>query len=86
MDGENVCPNIQEPSGLPAPGTLMVDTSRADRVGEFRGTAGPYWSLRPVGGGAEWEADPRHLRPALLMEQLRARTARLNARSRGEVL
>ncbi|CAM5228686.1 hypothetical protein SCALM49S_03723 [Streptomyces californicus] len=54
--------------------------------GEFRGVAGPYWSLRPVGGGTEWEAEPQRVRPALLMEQLRARTARLNARSRGEVL
>ncbi|MFB8143881.1 MULTISPECIES: hypothetical protein [Streptomyces] len=86
MYGENLCPNNQEPPDLPAPGTLMVDTSRADRVGEFRGVAGPYWSLRPVGGGAEWEVEPRHVRPALLIEQLRARTARLNARSRGEVL
>ncbi|MFD4028528.1 hypothetical protein ACFWRV_34190 [Streptomyces sp. NPDC058576] len=86
MYGENLCPNNQEPPDLPALGTLMVDTSRADRVGEFRGVAGPYWSLRPVGGGAEWEVEPRHVRPAVLMEQLRARTARLNARSRGEVL
>ncbi|MFH8688388.1 hypothetical protein ACH4EC_16180 [Streptomyces anulatus] len=92
MYGENVCPNPPTPSSasaptpLPAPGTLLVDTSRADRVGEFRGVAGPYWSLRPVGGGAEWEVEPRHVRPAVLIEQLRARTARLNARSRGEVL
>ncbi|QSS94974.1 hypothetical protein H3V39_09300 [Streptomyces sp. M54] len=74
------------PTPAPAPGTLVVDTSRADRVGEFRGVAGPYWSLRPVGGGVEWEVEPRHVRPAVLIEQLRARTARLNARSRGEVL
>ncbi|MFH9295871.1 hypothetical protein [Streptomyces sp. NPDC017520] len=88
MYGENVRPNTPTPSNtsIPALGTLLVDTSRADRVGEFRGVAGPYWSLRPVGGGAEWEAEPRHVRPAVLIEQLRARTARLNARSRGEVL
>ncbi|MET8656496.1 hypothetical protein ACJBCE_21100 [Streptomyces sp. NBUL23] len=86
MYGENVCPNAQEPPDPPPLGTLMVDTARGDRVGEFRGLAGPYWSLRPVGGGAEWEAEPRRVRPALLIEQLRARTARLNARSRGEVL
>ncbi|MEV2258319.1 hypothetical protein [Streptomyces anulatus] len=86
MYGENLRPNSQEPPDLPAPGTLLVDTSRADRVGEFRGVAGPYWSLRPVGGGAEWEVEPRYVRPAALIEQLRARTARLNARSRGEVL
>ncbi|MFH9202721.1 hypothetical protein ACH4KO_33970 [Streptomyces anulatus] len=92
MYGENVRPNPptssdpSAPTPLPALGTLLVDTSRADRVGEFRGVAGPYWSLRPAGGGAEWEVEPRHVRPAVLIEQLRARTARLNARSRGEVL
>ncbi|MEI7030678.1 hypothetical protein [Streptomyces pratensis] len=86
MDSENACPNTRQPPRVPAPGTLWTDTSRGDRVGEFRGVAGPYWSLRPVGGGREWEVEPRHVRPALLMEQLRARTARLNARSRGEVL
>ncbi len=71
---------------LPAVGAFMVDISREGGVAEFRGVAGPYWSLRPVGGGREWEVEPRYVRPALLMEQLRARTARLNARSRGEVL
>ncbi|MYT76862.1 hypothetical protein GTY69_04310 [Streptomyces sp. SID8364] len=71
---------------LPAVGAFMVDTSRGGGVAEFQGVAGPYWSLRPVGGGREWEVEPRYVRPALLMEQLRARTARLNARSRGEVL
>ncbi|MEI5036131.1 hypothetical protein RB201_36240 [Streptomyces sp. S1A(2023)] len=86
MYGENVCPNAQQPPDPPAPGTLVVDTARGDRVGEFLGVAGPYWSLRPVGGGVEWEAEPHRVRPALLIEQLRARTARLNARSRGEVL
>ncbi|WP_237327763.1 hypothetical protein [Streptomyces sp. CBMAI 2042] len=86
MYGENARPNAQEPPELPSPGALLVDMSRGDRVGEFRGVAGPRWSLRPVGGGIEWEAEPRHVRPALLIEQLRARTARLNARSRGEVL
>ncbi len=79
-------PRVPPASAVPARGVLLVDTSRGDRVGEFRGVAGPYWSLRPVGGGREWEVEPRFLRPALLMEQLRARTARLNARSRGEVL
>lgn len=86
MYRENARPNAQEPPQLPVPGALLVDMSRGDRVGEFRGVAGPRWSLRPVGGGIEWEAEPRHVRPALLIEQLRARTARLNARSRGEVL
>ncbi|MGW2837746.1 hypothetical protein ACWCWD_08095 [Streptomyces sp. NPDC001493] len=77
----------QGPSGpLPTPGALMVDTSREDRVGEFRGVAGPYWAIRPVGGGIEWEAAPECVRPANPTERLRADNARCNARSRGEVL
>ncbi|WP_435297562.1 hypothetical protein [Streptomyces sp. YPW6] len=86
MYGENASTNTERPPGAPAPGTLLADTSRGDRVGEFQGVAGPCWSLRPVGGGREWEVEPRYVRPALLLEGLRARTARLNARSRGEVL
>ncbi|WP_408647547.1 hypothetical protein [Streptomyces geranii] len=69
----------------PTLGTLIVDIDREDRVGEFRGTAGPYWYLRPVCGGSEWEAKPEHVRPATPAEILSARTARENARSRGEV-
>ncbi|MEU9108836.1 hypothetical protein AB0D54_31840 [Streptomyces xanthophaeus] len=65
----------------PPPGTVVVDTGRDDRVGEFRGTAGPYWALRPVRGGPEWEAEPRDVRPAEPMERLRAEIARCNARS-----
>ncbi|WP_326676678.1 hypothetical protein [Streptomyces sp. NBC_01237] len=76
----------QEARRVPPPGTLMVDTSRKDRVGEFRGVAGPYWALRPVRGGVEWEADPEHLRPATRIERLRAETARRNARSEGRLL
>ncbi|MFC9860823.1 MULTISPECIES: hypothetical protein [unclassified Streptomyces] len=76
----------QEARRVPTPGTLMVDTSRKDRVGEFRGVAGPYWALRPVRGGVEWEADPEHLRPANRIERLRAETARRNARSEGRLL
>lgn len=78
--------NGQVPLQLPAIGALMVDTAQGERVGEFRGTAGPYWSLRPVRGGVEREADPARVRPAEPMERLRAETARANRRSRGELL
>ncbi|MFF4320256.1 hypothetical protein [Streptomyces sp. NPDC001568] len=70
-----------QPLQPPSPGALVVDTSRGDRVGEFRGVAGPYWALRPVRGGAEWEAEPRYVRPAEPMERMRAENARRNARS-----
>ncbi|WP_411101414.1 hypothetical protein [Streptomyces sp. cmx-4-9] len=71
----------QPPPPPPPPGTLVVDTGRGDRVGEFRGVAGPYWALRPVRGGPEWEAVPREVRPVDLTERLRAEIARRNARS-----
>ncbi|MGW7315037.1 hypothetical protein [Streptomyces sp. NPDC054865] len=70
-----------QPPQPPPPGTLVVDTAQDGRVGEFRGVAGPYWSLRSVRGGTEWEAEPRHVRPAEPMERMRAENARRNARS-----
>ncbi|MGW2278881.1 hypothetical protein [Streptomyces sp. NPDC001770] len=85
MSEENVLPNGSG-RAIPAPGALMVDTSQGDRVGEFRGMAGPYWAIRPVGGGIEWDVAPEHARPATQMERLRAENARCNARSRGDVL
>lgn len=85
MCAENDSPS-EHAHHVPAPGTLMVDTAHANKVGEFRGLAGPYWSLRPICGGQEWEAEPEHVRPADSIERLRAQNARCNARSRGEVL
>ncbi|WP_406070309.1 hypothetical protein OG372_23070 [Streptomyces sp. NBC_01020] len=75
-------PNGQEPSYAPDLGTLMVDTGHGNRTGEFRGLAGPYWSLRPVNGGAEWEAVPEQVRTPTRIELLAAEIARINARSR----
>ncbi|WP_309505938.1 hypothetical protein [Streptomyces pyxinae] len=57
-----------------------------DRVGEFRGEESGIWFLRPMGGGTEWTADPADVRPADPEQRIRAKTARANARSRGEVL
>ncbi|MEV6393970.1 hypothetical protein AB0M39_04180 [Streptomyces sp. NPDC051907] len=69
----------------PEVGTVLVDTGHDSRTGEFRGLAGPYWMLRPIEGGPEWEAEPEHVRLATPAERLSAKTARENARSRGEV-
>ncbi|MEU6229101.1 hypothetical protein [Streptomyces sp. NPDC047042] len=85
MSGESVLAQRREPPPAPALGALVVDTSCEGRVGEFRGITGPYWFLRPVCGGTEWEAKPEHVRPVTPTERLSARTARENARSRGEV-
>ncbi|MFD5748285.1 hypothetical protein [Streptomyces sp. NPDC127033] len=87
MPGENVPAKgakTQEPPYVPALGTLMVDAQ--ERVGEFRGEWCGLWSLRPVTGGTEWTVAPEDARPASAEQRLRAKTARANARSRGEVL
>ncbi|MYR62681.1 hypothetical protein GTY54_42935 [Streptomyces sp. SID625] len=86
MPGEHSPAGRQETRTLPAVGALVVDTGSGDAVGEFRGVTGSRWSLRPVCGGAEWEAEPGRVRPVSDAERLRARTARANARSRGEFL
>ncbi|WNM29440.1 hypothetical protein RKE30_03055 [Streptomyces sp. Li-HN-5-11] len=61
-------------------GTLVYDPE-ADKVGEYRGKAGPHAMLRPVGGGREWEADPDLIRPATAEERLSATVKAANARS-----
>ncbi|MEE1844778.1 hypothetical protein [Streptomyces sp. JV190] len=86
MCAENNPPSDQQPPQVLSTGTLLVDAGHRDRVGEFRGVAGPYWSLRPVRGGAEWEAEPVNVRVASPMERLRAENARCNARSAGRIL
>ncbi|MFI9806645.1 hypothetical protein ACIHEJ_20185 [Streptomyces sp. NPDC052301] len=62
------------------PGSLCYDPATA-KVGEYRDRAGPYVLLRPVGGGREWEADPRTLRPATDQERLGASVRAVNHRS-----
>ncbi|GGJ57253.1 DUF7848 domain-containing protein [Streptomyces brasiliensis] len=61
-------------------GTFVYDP-RTGKVGEFRGKAGPYVMLRPVGGGREWEADPGLIRPATQEERVAAGVRAANARS-----
>ncbi|MFH8794689.1 hypothetical protein [Streptomyces sp. NPDC017941] len=70
---------------IPPRGTLLLDVSR-DLIGEFRGEWCGVWSLRPMAGGREWTVAPEDVRPATPAQQLRARAARANARSRGELL
>ncbi|MFB7374227.1 hypothetical protein ACFC0D_30770 [Streptomyces sp. NPDC056222] len=56
----------------------------ARRVGEYRGEAGPYVMLRPVGGGREWQADPARVRPATAAERLSAGVRAANERAGAE--
>ena len=66
----------------PQLGDLVWD-GETRKVGEVKGNEGPYWQLRPVGGGREWDARGP-LRPATTAEKLSAGVALANARSRGE--
>ncbi|MFI5880198.1 hypothetical protein [Streptomyces sp. NPDC051554] len=67
----------------PDVGDLVFDEA-SRRVGEAMGHEGPYWQLRPVGGGREWDAQGP-LRPPTDAERLSAGVAMANARSRGEL-
>ena len=70
-----------ERAAVTEPGTFVFDP-RTRKVGEYRGKAGPYAMLRPVGGGREWEADPALIRPATPEERLSAAVNAANAQSR----
>jgi hypothetical protein len=76
-----------EPEGdPPVPvGTAVRDTAR-DQVGLVMGHEGPYVQLRPLGGGREWDADPKRVEPLSPAELLSARVADANARSRRAAL
>ena len=66
----------------PEIGDVMFDEATR-KVGEVMGHEGPYWQLRPVGGGREWDAQGP-LRVPTDGERLSAGVALANARSRGE--
>ncbi|MFB6814073.1 hypothetical protein ACFCV8_05970 [Streptomyces sp. NPDC056347] len=66
---------------VPSPGVLFRDVGRGGRVGEFCGVVGPYWSLRPVGGGVEWEVEPEWVRALTPGERLSVENALRNLRS-----
>ncbi|WP_329024164.1 hypothetical protein [Streptomyces sp. NBC_00690] len=62
-------------------GQTVRDLQR-DRVGVVMARLGPYLQLRPLGGGRAWDADPVHLQRLNDLEELSARIAEINARSR----
>ncbi|MER5547986.1 hypothetical protein ACWDBD_05265 [Streptomyces sp. NPDC001118] len=63
------------------PGSLLYDPATS-QVGEYRDKSGPYATLRPVGGGREWQADPASLRPATPRERLSAEVRATNQHTR----
>lgn len=73
---------------LPRPRELVTDTATG-RVGEFQAVLENVYWMRPIGGGIEYTADPRTVRPATQEEVLTAKVALANRRSRqgrGETL
>ncbi|QNP72598.1 hypothetical protein IAG44_26340 [Streptomyces roseirectus] len=62
------------------PGTLLYDPATV-KVGEYQDHLGKYAMLRPVGGGTEWSADPKTLRPPTDSERVRAGVRAANRQS-----
>lgn len=57
---------------------------RTDRIGVVMAVDGGRTYLRPLGGGREWEASAADIRSITPHEELSARLAVANARSRSE--
>ncbi|WP_328328150.1 MULTISPECIES: hypothetical protein [unclassified Streptomyces] len=79
-----VSTEAQEADDGPVNGAYVMDT-RHGQVGEVIGHGAGFVRLRPPAGGAEWECPEDALRAVTAREQLIARTALANARSRGDV-
>lgn len=63
----------------------MARDVRDGRVGDVMDVhPGRVW-LRPLGGGREWDARPEEVQPLTPREQLSARLAAANARSRRDL-
>ncbi|MFJ8539204.1 hypothetical protein [Streptomyces sp. NPDC093591] len=65
----------------PGIGELAKDTAR-NRIGVVTGTVGGRVQIRPIGGGAEWDAMPENVKPPSAREELSARLAIRNGNSR----
>ncbi|MEV5509529.1 hypothetical protein [Streptomyces orinoci] len=66
----------------PSVGTLAHDTKR-DRVGVAMARHNGRFCLRPQGGGQQWDAEPRDVKPVTADEALRLRVRDANERSWG---
>ncbi|MDF3140383.1 MULTISPECIES: hypothetical protein [unclassified Streptomyces] len=62
-------------------GELAKDTAR-NRIGVVMGEVGGRVQIRPIGGGAEWDAMPDDVKPPSAREELSARLAIKNGNSR----
>ncbi|MEC4017772.1 hypothetical protein [Streptomyces sp. H27-D2] len=69
------------PEYAPEGGETVRDAG-SGRVGVVMGKVGPYYQLRPVGGGKEWDVPPSNIRAISQTEVLSVRVAVANERSR----
>lgn len=67
----------------PEVGSTAYDSAH-DSVGVVMARSGNQVFLRPMGGGLEWTTAPEHVRQATVAEELSAKNAAVNRRSRGE--
>lgn len=65
----------------PQVGELAWDAGARKLGALMARSSGTVW-LRPIGGGREWTAREQDVRPATTAEELSARVAEANARSR----
>lgn len=65
----------------PGIGELAKDTSR-NRIGVVMDEVGGRVQIRPIGGGAEWDALPDNVEPPSAREELSARLAIKNRNRR----
>jgi hypothetical protein len=68
----------------PAIGETAKDI-KSGKLGVVKGNDGPYYQMRPLGGGREWDVNPENIREANPDEILRERVAVANRQSRGEL-
>ena len=62
-------------------GEIVTDTDTG-RTGEYRGTWHGRRFIRPIGGGQEWDAPERMVRPATPDEAMSAKVEAANRQSR----
>ncbi|MEV6795404.1 hypothetical protein AB0M87_26205 [Streptomyces sp. NPDC051320] len=79
-----VSTDAQEADGGPTKGAYVIDT-RCGEIGEVVRRSDATLRLRPPAGGRGWDCPADAVRTATAREQLDARTALANARSRGDV-
>ncbi|MFF4245190.1 hypothetical protein ACFYY2_12035 [Streptomyces sp. NPDC001822] len=65
---------------VPRIGDIVKDSAKKAPAGTVMGHEGPYYQLRPLGGGKEWDARPEDIEPVPQIELLSLRAAEATRR------